>query len=448
MVVAWIYRWQGWGIPLGMALLTTAVWYPGDAFYNDYAVYREMLGEEALEKAWSQVCLFLGALLCLVPLFHQWINGGLEGRPSCVLQTIHTDGLQQPHVQRQLTLVFDGIAIVWLVLMLGALWQVKGDVLGLFAPYLGHKVNPWARGRLGGGLDALWALAGYFHIFLTACTGVVAAIARAPRTRRLAILILCLSLPYFLLDRTRNSMLSTALPGLLAWVFLRWRGGWWSKGTILVVAFVAVEFWMGFILTSRSQSGVIQAVVSGAVFEEEDSDENKHLGLNMFEELGYITRFIDEGYYTVKPGRRYFAEAVNPIPRALWPGKPLIGIDYALARGQAKVEGSGLVTATISTGMIGQGVMNFGTFLGPLAAAMLMSLWVVLLARQDLMAHHDSGRLLLFGLGLILTFNMGRDITLLVLYPFFFGLGVLWLIHYWNGQSPESVVNPDTAAKG
>ena len=84
------------------------------------------------------------------------------------------------------------------------------------------------------------------------------------------------------------------------------------------------------------------------------------------------------------------------------------------------------VTATISTGMIGQGVVNFGRYWGAIAAGILMSFWVVLLARQDLMGNYDTGRLLLFGLGIILTFNMGRDIALLVLYPFFFGWAALW----------------------
>jgi hypothetical protein len=62
---------------------------------------------------------------------------------------------------------------------------------------------------------------------------------------------------------------------------------------------------------------------------------------------------------------------VNPIPRGLWPGKPLIGIDYAIARGQLygdQKEGEAGVGATISTGMIGQGVVNFGPFFGVLAA--------------------------------------------------------------------------------
>ena len=62
---------------------------------------------------------------------------------------------------------------------------------------------------------------------------------------------------------------------------------------------------------------------------------------------------------------------MNPIPGGLWQGKPLIGIDYAIARGQLycnQKEGEAGVGATISTGMIGQGVVNFGPFFGVLAA--------------------------------------------------------------------------------
>ena len=46
---------------------------------------------------------------------------------------------------------------------------------------------------------------------------------------------------------------------------------------------------------------------------------------------------------------------MNPIPRGLWQGKPLIGIDYAIARGQGweAVDAQAGVGATISTGMIG-----------------------------------------------------------------------------------------------
>jgi hypothetical protein len=127
---------------------------------------------------------------------------------------------------------------------------------------------------------------------------------------------------------------------------------------------------------------------------------------------------------------------VNPIPRVLWSGKPLIGIDYAIARGQGFTKGLKMdagIGATISTGMIGQGVVNFGTFFGVLAAAFLMAIWAAILARQDLKGN-KTGRLLLYMLGLVLTFNLGRDITLITLYPFFFGYIMLKMLIKFNGE--------------
>ncbi len=157
---------------------------------------------------------------------------------------------------------------------------------------------------------------------------------------------------------------------------------------------------------------------------EEKSAHNE--GLNMYEELCWVSTFIDNGKYRVNWGQRYFAELVNPIPRALWPGKPLIGLDYAIARGHAQADDKqGGVNTTISTGLIGQGVVNFGRLFGPMAAAFIMSLWIAVLARLDLNVQ-ALGRLPLYSLGLILTFNMGRDITLIILYPFVFGYLVVW----------------------
>jgi hypothetical protein len=69
-----------------------------------------------------------------------------------------------------------------------------------------------------------------------------------------------------------------------------------------------------------------------------------------------------------------------------------------------------------------------------MAAALLMSLWVAWLARLDLNVQ-ALGRLPLYSLGLILTFNMGRDITLIILYPFVFGALVVW----WLGRHQPQV---------
>ena len=75
----------------------------------------------------------------------------------------------------------------------------------------------------------------------------------------------------------------------------------------------------------------------------------------MFEELCWVSTFIDNGQYKINWGQRYFRELVDPIPRGLWHGKPLIGLDYAIARGHGDANDTqGGVNTTIATGFIGQ----------------------------------------------------------------------------------------------
>ncbi len=441
-VVAIQKRYLGWGLPMGVVLATVAVWYHGDALYNDYEKYHVIMGDEALEAGWWQVLTFIIAFGLLVPLAHGMINSRFQGRKSNLMIYFETRRLEHPLVQHQidkLTLVLAG---AWGLLMLVALVRVDFNFFGLFAPYLTGKSNPWARGRLGGTYGALISMGSYLQVFLTAGFGVLAAISRKPSIRTLAIVICFLAFPFYIFDRTRNTMLATMLPGILAWIMFRVRGGLVVKGAALLCAFMIINFWFSFVIANRNNQSMSQAIKSSEALE--SAGDAKHEGLSMFSELGYMNSYFDKGTLEPNWGARYFAELVNPVPRALWKGKPLVGVDYAIARGfgsEGAAESSGGITASIATGMIGQGVVNFGTILGPVAAAFLMALWVAVLARQDLLGH-DPARLLLYSCGMILTFNMGRDITLLVLYPFVFGLLVV-LVRNWLYPPPGM---PQTAA--
>jgi hypothetical protein len=433
LAYAWNSREKGVGIPMGAVLGTVGLWYFGDAIYNDYQIYALQIGPQYLEEAWWQVALFLFFFLILTPTIHRIVNRKVLADRSEFWELMKRGGIDNSEFQRRLDIATRLIAGVWFVLMAIALLRTNFDFLGLFAPYISGKANPWGRGRVGGGFDALISFANYLQIMLAAAFGIVAAVAKSRRTRMLALIITALSMPWFLLDRTRNTMLAVALPGLLAWVFVRLKSGMFTKIAILVGAFLVTEGWMKFVIQTRSGSDIsrafLQMGVGGVVQQIEDS-ETKHLGLNMFEELAWINSFIDKGTYVVNNGARYFAELVNPIPRVIWPNKPMIGIDYAIARGQL-YEGAGDVQAgvgaTISTGMIGQGVVNFGPVFGVLAAALLMAFWVAILARQDLKGV-KMGRMLLFFIGCVLTFNLGRDITLITLYPFIFGY---FMLSFW-----------------
>ena len=430
---AWNTRMSGVGIPMAAVLGTVAIWYFGDALYNDYDRYVMEIGGQYLEAAWWQVALFIAAFMAFVPMLHRMVNRKVLGERSEFWVLMQQGGIDNPEFQRRLDIATRLILGVWLILMFIALVRTNFDVLGLFAPYISGKANPWGRGRVGSGFDALISFANYLQIMLASAFGIVAAVAKNRRTRMIGLFITALSLPWFLLDRTRNTMLAVALPGLLAWVFVRVRGGIFLKVAILLGAFLVTEGWMKFVIQTRSGSDISRAFTQlgiAGVAETIEQTETKHQGLNMLEELAWVNSFIDQGTYVVNNGARYFAELVNPIPRVIWPNKPMIGIDYAIARGQLYGDAGDTaagVGATISTGMIGQGVVNFGTFFGVLAAAFLMAYWVAILARQDLMGI-KMGRMLLFFIGCVLTFNLGRDITLITLYPFLFGY---FMLTFW-----------------
>ena len=440
----WAFRRMndGTGLPLLAVLGTAATWYVGDAFYNDYAgTYAKEFEAGTMAMAWWQVAWFIVALMVLTPLMHRRLNRNYLSRQSGVMH-LFAHGVDQPMIQRQLNMVFTGAAMTWSFLLLVACLVLKEQVIYYLFPFLGYKASPWSHGQIGHGLDCFSILAVYLQLLSATMFGVVAALATNRRIRWQAIFFLLLAWPFFILDRTRNSMLAMVIPTVLGWVFLRMRGGLVKKGIVLVLCFCVVNFWMKFVIANRSHTSITQAFADkGLNLSSEGKVHNE--GLNMFEELCWENKFIDAGTYQVKWGGDYFAELVNPIPRALWPGKPLIGLDYAIARGHHVINASGAVDTTISTGMIGQGVVNFGRILGPVAAAWLMSLWVAWLARMDLNVA-ALGRLPLYSLGLILTFNMGRDITLIVLYPFVFGALAIWLLERFRAQNVQAASAPAT----
>jgi hypothetical protein len=434
---------RGTGLPMLAVLGTVTAWYVGDAFYNDYANnHAKLFTASTLEGAWWQVAWFLAVFLGITPPVHRWMNRSYQNRRSGVMQ-MFKHGVDQPAIQKQLNALFLGCAAVWLILFLIALLILKTQVIYYVFPFLGYHASPWVHGRVGAGFDFFAIFAVYLNILVASMFGVVAALATDRSIRRYALLFCLLTWPYFVFDRTRSAMLAMVIPAVLSWIFLRLRGGMWKKILVLVSCFLVVNGWMKLVIANRTDMSITAAFKQKGL--NLSGQKNVHNeGLNMFEELCWISTFIDKGTYQVNWGARYFAELVNPIPRALWHGKPLIGLDYAIARGHGQADDTqGGVNTTISTGLIGQGVVNFGRVLGPMAAALLMSLWVGWLARLDLNVQ-GLGRLPLYSLGLILTFNLGRDITLITLYPFVFGaLAVWWLDrHQTRVNRPVSAATP------
>ena len=430
---AWNHRREGWGIPAIAVCGTAVVWYHFDALYNEYSRFLDKFSPNVLAAAWWQVTLFALSFTLLAPLVHSKINPARIGGKSTVMALL-SDKDAVARLQPLLQLILGPLAVTWLALNVIGLVRTNFDWQGMYAPWLGHLANPWARGRIGSGLDFLWALFGYLNIFCLAGFGIVAALVKSSRMRNAAIALTVVSWPLVIFDRTRNSMLAVVMPGLLCLVFFRLRGRRLVQAGVLLGGFLAISSWFAFVMAHRSSESIAAAFAEGKVTEKK---AEKQEGLNMFEELCWINKFLDDGTYRPNWGQRYFADAVNAVPRSIWPGKPTIGLDYAIARGQGVGKTEETVNATISTGMIGQGVTNFGPWGGPPAAALLMSLWVAMLARFDLTGQR-LGRLPLYVFGLVLTFNLGRDITFLVAFPLVFGYVIVQFAEMHMVAAPRS----------
>ena len=281
---------QGWGIPGVVVMLTVATWYVGDVFYNNYEEYYWQFGKDTLENAWWQVVLFLLTFLILVKPVNDGLNRKYADRKSFAVESYQKSLIDSEHVQHQIDRLFGLLLVIWVVLTVIGLSRSNWDFVATFFPYVaGYTAEPWGRGRIGGQFDALVSLAQYLSIFLTASFGLIFVVSRNSRTRALAGVCFFLSAPYYLFNRTRNTMLAVAMPGIMAWAVMRLRGGWPTKVAALLAGFALVNLWMLFIMGTRSQGKF-----AAQAFQQDDAfsvlSEAKHEGLNMFEELAWVNQ--------------------------------------------------------------------------------------------------------------------------------------------------------------
>ncbi len=192
-------------------------------------------------------------LLVITKPVHQWINRPyLQNRRSGVMQMFN-HGIDQPVIQKQLNALFMACAAVWAILFLIALAVLKDQIIHYVFPFIGYGASPWIHGRVGAGFDFLAILAVYLNLLVACMFGVVAALATDLRIRSFALLLCVLTWPYFIFDRTRNTMLAMVIPAVLCWVFLRLRGGMWKKSWCCWMCFLVINMWMKFVIANRTK---------------------------------------------------------------------------------------------------------------------------------------------------------------------------------------------------
>ena len=394
--------------PLGVTLMvyvTVFGWYFVDPFINPEQY--DNLPSSLLAQSYGQVLLFLIAFRVFVPVAIRWI---------VVRRNVGISDLRLNPEQ-----ILIGVGTFWFILLLIGIYRLDGDVMGAVFP-LDGRAGPtmWGRGAVETGATGfLISFGGYVFNAVTAFLGVLIFFQRRIAWRLLAGAMFAITLPYFFFAGARSHFLAAVMPFILTYL-LYGRHLLILKLVILAIAFFCLNEGFKFVTAFRL-GGFREALASQNPYQLMDEDARTS-GLNMIQELCFVNIYLGTGGTSPAYGARYLNELLNFIPRAIWPSKPMIGIDYAIWRGfesEHDENGELGVNTTVSSGMIGGGVLNFGQIFGPVVAGILMALWAGLLVRwweqrQSLL------RLILFMLGVGLTFNLGRDISMLVLWPVIF----------------------------
>ncbi len=176
----------------------------------------------------------------------------------------------------------------------------------------------------------------------------------------------------------------------------------WRRRLIAMVPLLAIAFFglACAIVTGRDEGGASFA------------DRPVEVGYEMFRELLFIVEYVP-GTHPYLLGATYWAELVNPIPRFLWPDKPLgFGIEYAAWHGHDALAGG----PNMSPGILGEMYANFGVIgiiLCSFAGGVVCRAWDRLRER-----HANSLPVLMYyTAGLAVLFLWGRSATLAALYP-------------------------------
>ncbi|MDP3868367.1 hypothetical protein [Phenylobacterium sp.] len=415
-----------WCIPYGAALATIAAWYFVEPIYTPEQFAFFVPGD--ISEAYLLVIVFLCGFALFTPVMVRTIA------PPHVAAAARFGGGDANQ------LAIWAIA-AWALILAYGTFRLSGDLMAALFPVNSRTgVQMWSRqaGAGAGPTGFIVSAAAYLYTLCTAAFGLLFFMVKGVRMRAILLLLIAISWPYFVLLGARSTFIAVCLPAVLSYALFA-RHPIWLK-TIVVAGAGGVINLILLLIISYRNIGFGTASISkpeGAI----------HYGLNMSSELVHAVSFLREGTLKIDFGMGYLTQAVNVIPRAIWAGKPLGSVEYSIARGFGDPTFQDIgVTATVSTGIIGQGVLAFGPFFGPLVAAALFSAWVATLTR--FWRQGTPTRFLLFLIGLGLTFNLGRDVSLLVLWPMIFAYTAVKLLEQTqaNGMRRSNNAVTGTAA--
>lgn len=396
---------EKWAVPALMVYLTVFGWYTMEPIESPETM---AFSDEAISGAFFSVFIFLASFRFLCSL----MSSVMAPR-----QRREIDYNELPADR-----VFAITAMLWFGLLLIGIWRMEGDVLATLLPLKAREgATMWQRaaGAAAGRFGFAVSIAGYVYVLTLALFGMLLPLLKTRRLQFFCVTLIIISWPYAFLQGSRNITLAVFVPMVFSFVFFS-RAKLLPKIAIVLSSGLFIEWALRQIITYRN----VGFDYTGEV------QQQSHLGLNMASELVYCVEFINTGVMEEKWGVGLLTEFSNFVPRFMWPDKPLLGIDYAIARGFSGSASDIGVNATIATGIIGQGVLDFGPLLGPIVMAAIIALWTGFLAR--LQAQGTVPRVCLFLVGMGLTFNLGRGFSMLVLWPMIFAYVIVVLLERYG----------------
>ncbi len=230
-----------------------------------------------------------------------------------------------------------------------------------------------------------------------------------------------------LADKRRSRGITIVAAAVLAWHMMRAYGT--GSRSVVFLALLIPAAWLYWRCDAQRQRGLLLAAIpfallfywfAGAMVEgrkEGRLDFAKtpsYMGHEMFRELLFVLDQVP-GKRPYLYGETIAIELINPIPRFLWPGKPVgFGVTYAGWQGQDSLGGG----PTISPGILGEMYINGGVM-----AVILLNIFGGIVCRAwDRIGPQRTRSLpvlMFYSLGLGCLLMLGRSFSLSLFYQMF-----------------------------
>lgn len=228
------------------------------------------------------------------------------------------------------------------------------------------------------------------------------------RTRRMGVLAACV-LAWYLVRCYGTGTRWLVFVSLLtpaAWLYWRASRSLQRRLVIMALPCALLFYWFSAAMVAGRNEGRLDF-----------STKPDYVGHEMFRELLFIVDQVPSAHPHAY-GRTLLVEAINPIPRFLWEGKPVgFGVEYARWKGESPLHGG----PTLSPGIIGEMYVNFGL----LGIVFLSGFGGVLCRAWDRIGPRVTESLpvlMFYSIGLGCFLMMGRSMSIHLFYQLFAAL--------------------------